>query len=150
MQLFPKSGTGTICRATSSSDAWGAYSGFDRLGRIVDQKWKKRSDSWVVDQYRYGYDAAGNRLWRDVSPDVNPAPTLNDELCAYDDLSRLTGARRGNLNANRDALVSTGFRQNWSLDGVGNWGVQGAFLGRRDEPEARAYLPAAQDVGAEA
>ena len=26
------------------------------------------------------------------------------------------------MNANRDALTTTGFRQNWSLDGLGNWG----------------------------
>ena len=99
----------------------GTYAGWDRFGRIVDQKWRTE-DGTVRDQFQHGYDAAGNRLWRDVGPDMATPPTGKDEFYAYDGLNRLTDARRGTLNEGKTALTTTGFRQNWDLDSVGNWG----------------------------
>jgi len=97
----------------------GLYAGFDRFGRVVKHQWIKTSDSAFRDGYAYGYDRASNRLWRE---NLDTATSGKDELYAYDDLNRLTDARRGDLNANKDALTSTGFRQNWTLDALGNWG----------------------------
>ncbi|MDD4892026.1 MAG: hypothetical protein PHU85_19060, partial [Phycisphaerae bacterium] len=37
--------------------------GLDRLGRVVDQKWSVAGNA--ADEFRYGYDAAGNRQFRE-------------------------------------------------------------------------------------
>ena len=43
----------------------GTYAGFDRFGRIKDQKWIKSET--VKDRHQYGYDYNSNRLWRQNS-----------------------------------------------------------------------------------
>ena len=44
-----------------------------------------------------------------------------DELYGYDLIDRLKSMARGDLNANKDAVTSKQFAQDWSLDAVGNW-----------------------------
>jgi hypothetical protein len=65
----PPSGRLTYAGVTS-----GDYSGFDRLGRVLWQRWLRSSGSVASDRYFYGYDPpsprlrwaarAGNRKWR--------------------------------------------------------------------------------------
>ena len=44
-----------------------------------------------------------------------------DELYGYDLIDRLKSMARGDLNANKEAVTSKQFAQDWSLDAVGNW-----------------------------
>ncbi len=74
----------------------GDYSGFDRFGRVTWQTWKKTTGSTVLDRFFYGYDRNSNRIWRAERKDPN-AVGGRDEAYAYDDLNRLTGAKRGIL-----------------------------------------------------
>ena len=54
----------------------GTYAGFDNFGRVVQQPWK--TSGGTLDQFNYGYDRAGNRLWRQnvVSGGLSPAVPL--------------------------------------------------------------------------
>lgn len=40
---------------------------------MVNQKWVT-DGATVEDQFKYGYDRASNRLWRDVGPDMATPP----------------------------------------------------------------------------
>jgi RHS repeat-associated protein len=107
-------------------DLWGqtagTYAGLDRFGRVKRQLWRDYGADANADEFRYGYDKNSNRLWKEnvVSGELE-TPKHLDELYAYDKLNRLTAADRGHLNANKDAVTSTNFRQAWTLDDVGNW-----------------------------
>jgi len=99
-----------------------SYSGFDRFGRTLNQKWGLQSAGTVTDQFKYAYDRAGNRLSRDVAPDAGTPPAGLDHYYTYDGLDRLTQSNRGDLDGggvitdqNADA------NQAWTLDTVGNW-----------------------------
>jgi len=48
----------------STGDAGDQYTGLDRFGRIVDQRWINGSNT-DVDRYQFGYDRDGNRLYKD-------------------------------------------------------------------------------------
>ncbi len=47
-----------------SGDAGDQYTGLDRFGRVVDQRWIRAADASATDRFQYGYDADGNRLYR--------------------------------------------------------------------------------------
>jgi len=95
----------------------GSYSGFDRFGRVVDQKWYDYGASAVRDQYTYGYDRASNRLYRE-----NTTASGKDELYGYDEINRLVGFDRGDLNGEKTAISGTPVREeDWTLDPLGNW-----------------------------
>jgi len=98
----------------------GTYAGFDRFGRIVDQKWKDGAAT-VIDRYQYGYDCDSNRLWRE---NVLTHGTANkfDEFYTYDGLNRLVNTDRGTLaNPPSGGIATKTFQQQWGLDQVGNW-----------------------------
>ncbi len=44
--------------------AAGKYPGFDRVGRVVWQKWTGTGRTGCMDRYFYGYDKGSNRVWR--------------------------------------------------------------------------------------
>ena len=71
------------------------YSGFDRFGRVVWQRWLKTNGS-AADRYFYGYDRNSNRRWRAERANAALAGG-RDEAYAYDSLNRLVGAKRGIL-----------------------------------------------------
>ncbi len=100
--------------------ASGTYAGFDRFGRVVDQKWeiKNASPTNVKDRYKYGYDAAGNRTSRDVDP-TSP-PTGKDEKYTYDGLDRLKSYDRGTLSGGN--ITNKVRNEAWTLSQTGNWG----------------------------
>jgi hypothetical protein len=74
-------------------DSSGNVIGLDRFGRVVDQIWKDNLGE-TLDGYVYGYDRAGNRLWkRNATPDASGL----DELCTYDAIDRLKNTQRGTV-----------------------------------------------------
>jgi len=46
-------------------DGGDQYTGLDRFGRVVDQRWLKESSGVDLERVQYGYDAGNNREWRD-------------------------------------------------------------------------------------
>ena len=83
-----------------------SVSGLDQWNRIVDQVWQ--SGGVNVDRYQYGYNAVGNRLWKEnVVVHNRPSAAAADELFAYDGLNRLTSTTVGQLNAARTINLPT-------------------------------------------
>jgi RHS repeat-associated protein len=111
-------------------DAGDQYTGLDRFGRIVDQRWILDAGGHA-DRFTYGHDRSGNRLWRknelsSTHSELYMADAA-DEQAAYDKLDRLVEFQRGTLS---DAVGSDGYydtvstssrRQQWDLDALGNW-----------------------------
>jgi len=112
------------------------YKGLDDFGRLVEQKWRSDEETPTIkDHFSYGYDTASNRLWRknEVTRAVTPDPLQFDEVYhdndyadAYDGLHRLRHFRRGLISLDGgendiDAGDDTDRREQWVLDGVGNW-----------------------------
>jgi RHS repeat-associated protein len=106
----------------------GSYTGFDRFGRVVDQKWQNGDGSVIRDQYRYGYDRGSNRTWREntLRHLAGTNPKL-DEFYTYDGLSRLMTMDRGTLTSTVSGGPYTHIdgtpraEEDWSLDALGNW-----------------------------
>jgi RHS repeat-associated protein len=91
------------------------YDGFDRFGRVVDQKWVHGAT--VLDHYGYAYDPNSNRTRRE-----NVLAVDRSEVYGYDGLSRLTTMNRGTLNAGKTAIEGTPAREeSWNLNQTGNW-----------------------------
>ncbi|MGB2819747.1 MAG: RHS repeat-associated core domain-containing protein, partial [Phycisphaerae bacterium] len=98
------------------------YSGFDRLGRVVDQKWM--AGATIKDRFGYDYDMNSNRTYRQLAPGITGRPTTKDEHYVYDGLNRLTKAQRGTATGSPGAYTGFGsesFTQAFTLDAVGNW-----------------------------
>ncbi len=97
------------------------YKGWDRFGRVADQVWVKYgAGNGPVDRYRYGYDPAGNRTYRE-NIQSGLAGKFLDETYTYDGVNRLTGVSRGDYNATTGQLTNLAFAQDWGLDATGNW-----------------------------
>src|SRR5439155_6574475 len=96
--------------AEANGDAGDPYTGLDRFGRVVDQRWVHEADGSATDRFQYGYDADGNPLYRDnlVSPAFGELYHTNGAGNGYDSLNRLTAFSRGLLNSSRDAIDSPG------------------------------------------
>ncbi len=108
-----KSGGSAVAQLDYYGGTWGTYAGWDRFGRVVDQKWHRSGT--VLDRHGYGYDAASNRTWRD-----NALASGQDWKYTYDGLDRLTLAERGTFST-PPTLASTNYKQAFGLDGLGNW-----------------------------
>jgi RHS repeat-associated protein len=101
-------------------DADDSFDGFDRFGRVVDQRWQNSTPT-VKDQFKYGYDRASNRTWREVAPNGGN-PTGFDEYYTYDGLHRLEKAERGTLAGSPySSITSHTKRQDFGLEALGNW-----------------------------
>jgi len=98
------------------------YDGVDRFGRVVDLLWRNYNTSTDVVRIKHGYDRAGNRLWREDPVAASNGKSI-DELYSYDGMYQLTSMQRGNLNANKDGLITNTktFAEDWTLDPNGNW-----------------------------
>ncbi len=116
----------------------GDYAGFDRFGRVIDHRWYAYAASTDRDRYNYGYDRASNRLYRE-----NTLTTGRDELYGYDQVNRLIGFQRGELNANKDGIIGTpAGEEDWSLDMTGNWpGFVQKTSGSTDLEQGRTHNP---------
>ncbi len=94
-----------------------AYSGWDRFGRVVDQRWYDYGASADRDRFTYGYDRASNRTYRE-----NTLASGKDEFYTYDEVNRLVTFDRGDLNVGKTAISGTPVREeDWGLDMTGNW-----------------------------
>jgi len=103
--------------------------GYDPWGRIVRMRHYKVSTG--ADIAKYAYDYASNRTYQEDL--VNASM---DELYGYDTLHRLTSFKRGDLNANKDAITGTPAReQDWTLEVIGNWdAIVSKLSGNPDSP----------------
>ncbi len=92
----------------SMGDAGDNYTGLDRFGRVVDQRWVKNVGGTVTDieRFQYTYDRASNVLSK-----VNAIDSTKTETYAYDNLNQLTTFTRG----------GTTRTQNFTADGMGNF-----------------------------
>ena len=97
----------------------GDYSGFDRFGRVVWQKWQNAAGSSVLDRTFYGYDRNSNRLWRADRPDASTA-SGRDEVYAYDSLNRLVRAKRGTHPSNKAVSDNVPYPGDANRDGTVN------------------------------
>jgi hypothetical protein len=85
-------------------DGGDQYTGLDRFGRVVEQRWVNTGSSTNTDDFVYGYDRDGNRLTRN-----NALNSSFNEQYGYDNLNQQTSFARGTHT------------QSWSLDAAGNW-----------------------------
>jgi RHS repeat-associated protein len=93
----------------ATADAGDKYTGLDRFGRVVDQRWTNgtTATSPVVDRYGYTYDRNSNRLTR-----TNALAAAYSEWHFYDALDQLQSFSRSG-GATR--------WQDWQFDALGNW-----------------------------
>ncbi len=98
----------------------GNPNGWDDLGRIDDNRWKKNNNT-IFDRYQYGYDRTSARKWRDNLVGTS----AKDEYYVTDGLDRLTTEKRGNLNAGKTDITGTpAYQEVFTLEATGNWRAQ--------------------------
>jgi YD repeat-containing protein len=107
---------------TNDPDTGDIYSGFDRFGRVKDNRWYNYGGSADTDRIKYGYDRAGNRIWRQNTVATSLGKAF-DELYSYDGIHRLKDMQRGTLNAGKTGITggTSTFAECWGLDTTGNW-----------------------------
>jgi len=97
-------------------DAGDQYTGLDRFGRVVDQRWIKAGSA--LERIQCGFDRAGNRLWRDNLV----AASGQDEFYTYDGLYQLKILQRGDLNGTKTGISGTPtWQEDLTFDPTGNW-----------------------------
>ena len=93
-----------------------AYGGWDRFGRVVDQRWYDYGASADRDRFTYGYDRAssvtiGRIRW----------PVGRMESHSYDEVHRRATFDRGDLNVGKTAISGTPVKEeDWGLDMTGD------------------------------
>ena len=107
---------------TNDPDTGDIYSGLDRFGRVKDNRWYNYGGSADTDRIKYGYDRAGNRIWRQNTVATSLGKDF-DEFYLYDGIHRLKDMQRGTLNAGKTAITggTSTFAECWGLDTTGNW-----------------------------
>ena len=102
------------------------YTGLDRFGRIVDQRWCQTASGTDVERVKFGYSPASNRLWRQNTVAV----TGQDEHYGYDNLSQVKALDRGTLDSDKAGIAGTPvWAEGWNYDPVGNrHGERSAYL----------------------
>jgi RHS repeat-associated protein len=95
----------------SVGDAGDPYTGLDRFGRVVDQRWIEGSGGSAtdVDRYTYQFDRNSSRTAR-----LNQLDAAFSETYAFDGVDRLVDFARGGGGTGPQA-------QQWNLDALGNW-----------------------------
>jgi RHS repeat-associated protein len=94
-----------------AGDVGDKYTGLDRFGRVVEQRWTRGTAYTQVfqDRFYYTYDRNGNRLTR-----TNAFSAAFSETYSYDALNQLQSFARGTTS-------SPSTTQNWQFDALGNW-----------------------------
>jgi RHS repeat-associated protein len=105
---------------TNDPDTGDIYSGFDRFGRVKDNRWYNYGSATDTDRIKYGYDRNGNRTYRENTV-ATAAGAKFDEQYLYDLIDRLKHMDRGQLTALKDSITNKTFAQCWQLDATGNW-----------------------------
>lgn len=81
----------------NGDDAGDPYIGWDRFGRTQNMRWLRQGTT-MVEQVKYGYDRASQRVWRENPVATDDYSAKEDEYYDYDGLYQLTGRQRGTLN----------------------------------------------------
>jgi RHS repeat-associated protein len=89
----------------SNGAAGDEYTGLDRFGRIIDQRWINTSTSTATDRFQYTYDRDGNVLEKD-----NLVDSSFDEAFTYDGLNQLSTYALGSSHT-----------QDFNYDSLGNF-----------------------------
>lgn len=98
-------------------DAGDQYTGLDRFGRLVDNRWIN-GDGSDMNRVEYGYSEASNRIWRQNIV----AGTGQDEFYTYDGLYQLGDLQRGTLNDDQTGISGTpAWEEEFTYDPIGNW-----------------------------
>jgi RHS repeat-associated protein len=110
----------------SNGDAGDQYTGLDRFGRVVDQRWLVTSTGTATDRFQYGYDRDSNRLYRNnlVNTSFGELYHVSGAGNGYDGLNQLVAFSRGVLSASGstlDTIASPSHSQSWTFDALGNW-----------------------------
>jgi RHS repeat-associated protein len=107
----------------SNGDGGDQYTGLDRFGRVVDQRWINTSTSTATDRFQYGYDQDGNVLYKNnlVNSSFSELYHANGSSNGYDNLNQLTNFARGTLNSGNDTISSPSATNSWSMDPLGNF-----------------------------
>ena len=99
-----------------NGDAGDQYTGLDRFGRVVDQRWPDGSAE--LERVDYGFTAASNRQWRQNRVATNG----QDEYYNYDGLYQVAELNRGTLNSGKTAITGTpSWTEDFTYDPIGNW-----------------------------
>jgi RHS repeat-associated protein len=120
----PTNGLDLTYIGSGTGDGGDQYTGLDRFGRVVEQKWQtEQATPTVTDDFKYGYDPNGSALFRtnEVNHNFDELYHPNGSGNGYDNLNQLTAFARGTLNANHDTISSPSHSISYSLDGVGNF-----------------------------
>jgi RHS repeat-associated protein len=117
--------------AENPADAGDQYTGLDRFGRVVDQRWRKGNTGLHADRFMYGYDRNSNRLYRDNAIGGQDAFDelyhANGATQGYDGFNQLKEFRRGPLSDSTptdgvpDTVTTASRLQSWTHDVMGNW-----------------------------
>ena len=100
----------TYYQSGGSGDAGDQYVGLDRFGRVTDQRWRKTSDNSNLEEVKYGFDRAGNRLTRQNIVQT----TGQDEAYTYDNLYQVKTLDRGTLSGG--SITSPTWQERWTYD----------------------------------
>src|SRR5262249_45901051 len=110
--------------AEGTGDAGDQYTGLDRFGRVVDQRWLPTANPTApTDRFQYGYDRDSNRLYRDnlVNAVFGELYHVNGASNGYDGFNQLPAFSRGMLNPTHDSIMTPSHTEGWGLDNLGNW-----------------------------
>ena len=107
----------------SNGDGGDQYTGLDRFGRIVDQRWIITTTGTALDRTQYGYDRDSNVLFSNnlVNSSFSELYHANGSGNDYDNLNQLTNFARGTLNGSNDTISSPTHSIVYSFDALGNW-----------------------------
>ena len=102
-------------------DGGDQYTGLDRFGRVIDQRWIKDSSGADLERVQYGFDRASNRVWRDNTV-ADALTAKQDEFYTYDGLNQLLTLQRGTLNSGKTGINGTPtWEEDFTIDPTGNW-----------------------------
>jgi RHS repeat-associated protein len=126
IRSYPQTGTELTyvkLSGESNGDAGDQYTGLDRFGRVVDQRWIITSSGVALDRWQYGYDRDGNVLYSNnlVNSNFSELYHANGAGNDYDNLNQLTNFARGTLNQTNDTISSPTHSITWGFDALGNW-----------------------------
>jgi RHS repeat-associated protein len=133
---------------TGTGDDHDQYTGSDRFGRIVDQRWiPTATPQSPTDRFQYGYDRDSNALYKNnlVNGTFSELYHANGLSNGYDRLNQLTNFARGTLSASTqngplDTVASPSRTQGWTLDAMGNWSsIATAVNGGTPTTQTRAH-----------
>jgi RHS repeat-associated protein len=109
----------TYYTSGGSGDAGDQYTGLDRFGRVVDQRWDLNGVD--LERLKYGYDQVNNQVWRQNT--VAEGLSANqDQYYTQDGLYQIRTLQRGTLNATQTGISGTpAWEEDWNYDPLGNW-----------------------------